>query len=239
MLSVIRKAEAMPQLHVLRVFTADDGSEGNPLGVFVDGAEVPSEQRQAVATELGFSETVFVDQIAEGRLQIFTPANELPYAGHPLVGSSWLLAKQGHEVAVLRPPAGEVPTWVEDGRVWIRGRGEWLPGLTIEQRRSPAEVDALTPDSDGYFWAWQDESAGRVRSRFFASSFGIPEDPATGSAATALVAQLRRPIVINQGSGSVLHARPGPDGSGEVGGLVVLDDVRDYQLAVPAEARAQ
>ena len=51
----------MPQLHVLRVFTADDGSEGNPLGVFLDGAELPSEQRQAIAADLGYSETVFID----------------------------------------------------------------------------------------------------------------------------------------------------------------------------------
>lgn len=226
----------MPQLHVLRVFTADDGSEGNPLGVFVDGAEVPSEQRQAVATELGYSETVFVDEIASGRLQIFTPANELPFAGHPLVGTAWLLAERGHAAPVLRPPAGEVPAWVEDGRVWIRGRGEWLPGLTIEQLETPADVDALSPDSDTYYWAWEDEAAGRVRSRFFAPSFGIPEDPATGSAAVGLVTLLGRPIVINQGTGSILHARPGPDGTGEVGGLVVLDEVCDYQLAVSARA---
>lgn len=233
----------MPQLHVLRVFTAHDGSEGNPLGVFVDGAEVPSEQRQAVAADLGYSETVFVDDVASGRVQIFTPANELPFAGHPLVGTSWLLAELGHEVPVLRPPAGEVPTWVEDGRVWIRGRREWMPGSIITQLPDAAEIDALDGPADGYFWAWEDETAGRVRSRFFAASFGIPEDPATGSAAVALVARLGRPIVINQGTGSILHARPGPDGTGEVGGLVVLEEARDYQLAAPvvpsAEARGR
>lgn len=230
----------MPQLHVLRVFTADDGSEGNPLGVFLDGADLPSERRQAIAAELGYSETVFVDEVAGGRVQIFTPANELPFAGHPLVGTSWLLAAQGHDVPLLHPAAGEVPTWVEDGRVWIRGRGEWLPGLAIEQLATPADVDALTPDGDGYYWAWEDEAAGRVRSRFFAPSFGIPEDPATGSAAVALVARLERPVVITQGTGSVLHARPGPEGSGEVGGLVVLDEVRDYSLAASlAEGRGR
>jgi predicted PhzF superfamily epimerase YddE/YHI9 len=74
-----------------------------------------------------------------------------------------------------------------------------------------------------------------VRSRFFAPSFGIPEDPATGSAAVGLVARLGRPIVINQGTGSILHSRPGPDGTGEVGGLVVLDEVRDYQLSAATD----
>ncbi len=50
----------MPGLHVLRVFTAPDGGGGNPLGVFLDGVAIPPERRQAVAAELGFSETVFV-----------------------------------------------------------------------------------------------------------------------------------------------------------------------------------
>ncbi len=229
----------MPELHVLRVFTADDGSEGNPLGVFVDGAEVPSGQRQAVATDLGFSETVFVDHVADGRVQIFTPGNELPFAGHPLVGTSWLLTEQGHEVAVLRPPAGEVPTWVEDGRVWIRGRPEWLPGSIMRQLDSATEIDALDGSDNGYCWAWEDDGAGRVRSRFFAAAFAVPEDPATGSAAVALAAHVGRPIVINQGSGSILHARPGPDGTGEAGGLVVLGEVRDYQLEAAVEARGR
>ena len=48
-------------LDVLRVFCAADGSGGNPLGVFLDGGAVPAPERQAVAHELGFAETVFVD----------------------------------------------------------------------------------------------------------------------------------------------------------------------------------
>jgi len=48
-------------LHVLRVFTGDDGAGGNPLGVFLDGPSIPPEQRQSVAADVGFPETVFVD----------------------------------------------------------------------------------------------------------------------------------------------------------------------------------
>src|SRR2546429_1491347 len=100
----------MAMLHVLRVFTGDDGSGGNPLGVFLDGAAIPPERRQAVAADLGFSETVFVDDAADGRLAVFTPTVELPFAGHPLVGTAWLLAPEGPAVAHLRPPAREGPT---------------------------------------------------------------------------------------------------------------------------------
>ena len=98
----------MATLHVLRVFCDEAGEHGNPLGVFLDGGEVPPERRQAVAHELGFSETVFVDDAARGEIRIFTPGLELPFAGHPTVGTAWLLAHEGEAVEVLRPPAGEV-----------------------------------------------------------------------------------------------------------------------------------
>ncbi len=98
----------MATLHILRVFTDEDGEWGNPLGVFLDGAEVPAERRQAVAAELGYSETVFVDDRERGECRIFTPGSELGFAGHPSVGTAWLLAREGEEVGALRPPAGEV-----------------------------------------------------------------------------------------------------------------------------------
>src|SRR5919198_2500319 len=93
----------MPQLHLLRVFCADDGGFGNPLGVFADASEVPPERRQAVAADLGLSETVFVDDAERGEVRIFTPAVELDFAGHPAVGAAWLLDR----VDQLRTQAGE------------------------------------------------------------------------------------------------------------------------------------
>src|SRR5918999_3839696 len=225
----------MAELHVLRVFVTPEGTRGNPLGVFLDGPGVPEGRRQAVATDLGFSETVFVDDPARGAVRIFTPADELPFAGHPLVGTSWLLARERTAVAVLRPPAGEVPTWLDDdGLTWIQGRAEWAPEIAFRQLGGPAEVDALAGPPDGMdsvdCWAWEDEPAGRVRARVFAPRYGIAEDEATGAAAVRLVSHLGRPITIRQGAGSLLNARPGPDGTAEVGGLAVLDEVRDHPV---------
>jgi predicted PhzF superfamily epimerase YddE/YHI9 len=223
----------MTLLHVLRVFTDDAAAHGNPLGVFLDGGAVAQERRQAVAAELGFSETVFVDDRASGAVRIFTPAVELPFAGHPLVGTAWLLAAEGAPVTVLRPPAGEVPCWQDDaGRTWIRGRAAWAPEMELRQLDSPADIDALSGPPDGLefvdAWAWEDEAAGTVRSRVFAAGAGIFEDEATGAAAVRLVTALGRPITIRQGRGSVLHAGPRPDGSADVGGFVVLDEVLDH-----------
>ena len=141
----------MPDLHVLRVFTAADGSGGNPLGVFLEGERMAPGDRQAAAAALGFSETVFVDDPGSGSVQIFTPTVEMPFAGHPLVGTAWLLAAGGEPPAVLRPPAGEVPARTQAGRrSWQAGPSgrrrssgaSWRRRLTW--RRSPPRRRATT-----------------------------------------------------------------------------------------------
>src|SRR5688500_9984888 len=164
----------MPALHVLRVFTAPDGRGGNPLGVFLDGAEIPAGERQAVAARLGFSETAFVDDRATGRMQIFTPATELEFAGHPAVGTAWLLRRDGTPVEVLNPPAGEVSVRPLGELTAVTAHPDWAPAFHHYELGSPEEVDALTgpPEDDevGAAWAWENEAAGKVRSRVFASA---------------------------------------------------------------------
>jgi predicted PhzF superfamily epimerase YddE/YHI9 len=223
------------KLHVLRVFCAPDGTGGNPLGVFLDGSEVPDDRRQAIAAELGFSETVFVDDRLRGEIRIFTPELELPLAGHPLVGTAWLLAEEGTPVDALRPPAGEVGVRYGDELTWVSARPEWAPHFDLVELGSPDEVEALDGAPDGYgwvgLWAWADEAAGTIRERVFVPEAGIPEDEATGAAAMMLVAQLDREIEIRQGRGSVIHARAMDDGWVEIGGRVELDEVRDYPTA--------
>jgi predicted PhzF superfamily epimerase YddE/YHI9 len=221
-------------LHVLRVFLSADGTHGNPLGVFLAGDEIPADRRQSVARDLGFAETVFVDDQATGRMDIFTPGAQLPFAGHPTVGTAWLLAREGAPVASLRPSAGEVAVRYEDDLTWVAARPEWSPPFEYVELSSPSAVDALDGVPEGkdlaYCWAWEDEGAGRVRARSFVGSAGIPEDEATGSAALALGARLGRPIGIRQGEGSQLFAGPLDDGLAEVGGRCVLDETREYEL---------
>lgn len=222
----------MATLHVLRVFTDEHGEWGNPLGVFLNGAAVPPERRQAVATDLGFSETVFVDDHASGKCRIFTPGSELGFAGHPSVGTAWLLAQEGEAIAALRPPAGDVAVRFEGELTLITARPEWSPPWHLVQMDDPAAIDGLEGPPPGldevYCWAWEDEAAGVVRSRCFAIEDGVGEDEATGSAAIVLSAELGRELTIHQGRGSLLHARPLGDGSAEVGGRVIPDAVREY-----------
>jgi predicted PhzF superfamily epimerase YddE/YHI9 len=224
----------MAELHVLRVFTDESGEFGNPLGVFVNGAEAPPGERQRIATALGFSETVFVDDAGSGEIRIFTPGTELPFAGHPCVGTAWLLARRGHELRTLRPPAGEIGLRSEAGHTYISARPEWAPAFELIELASPAAVDSLEPaDFAGrlaYCWAWGDLSAGEVRARSFPGEVGIAEDEATGAAAVMLAAALGRELRIGQGRGSLLHARPLPGGRAEVGGRSELDEIRDFPI---------
>jgi trans-2,3-dihydro-3-hydroxyanthranilate isomerase len=130
---------------------------GNPLAVVwgADGWE--ASQMQALAGELNLSETVFVldpaDAAADARLRIFTPARELPMAGHPVVGAAWALRDAGR-----MGPRGAVETGVgtlavraEGDRAWmVQARPERGPGVdaaeaaaacgTVAAAWPPAEV---------------------------------------------------------------------------------------------------
>lgn len=212
------------EVRVPRVFCGPDGSFGNPLGVVMEGPVVVGDDRQALARHLGYSETVFVDDPGSGRIAIYTPEVELPFAGHPSVGTAWMLRGEGFAIDALHPPAGRVPVRAEGDLTWVAARPEWCPDWEIVQYASPAEVDALaTVEGFHYAWAWIDEEAGIVRARCFVAEIGVEEDEATGSAALPLSAQLDRTIEVRQGRGSVIHARPIADGMVEIGGRVVED----------------
>jgi predicted PhzF superfamily epimerase YddE/YHI9 len=206
----------MPELHVLSVFVDEHGCAGNHLGMMLAAEGLDPAARQRIAAELGYSETVFVD--GADRLQIFTPTTELAFAGHPLVGAAWLLDRP-----TLHPPAGPVATRREDPLTWITADPGFCPVWELRREASPEVVDGLRPPAAGHVmhWAFVDEPAGLVRARVFAPDYGVVEDPATGSAAIALCAALGRALVIRQGAGSEILARPADGGVAvELGGRV-------------------
>jgi trans-2,3-dihydro-3-hydroxyanthranilate isomerase len=238
----------------LDVFT-DHAFGGNQLAVFPEAAAVPVARMQDIAREFNFSETVFVlsadDPAHARRLRIFTPGAELPFAGHPTVGTAHLLAAtgavptiEGDNAFILEEGVGpiRVNVAVRGGKVkFAQLSAAKLPGrlsrgaeteaiaaalsLTesefLEDGVGPAtyscgvpfvfaqlrNVDAvsraklnqgawdrgLTPlgINEIFFFADGGELAGSdVHARMFAPGFGIPEDPATGSAVAALAGYL-------------------------------------------------
>ncbi len=107
---------------MLRVFTRD-GEGGNHLGVVNDVIDLDTTSMQTIATNLGFSETVFVewDGDAIPFVRIFTPAAELPFAGHPLVGTAWTMLTLGPGgVDQLACGIGPVDIGVDGDVAWIR-----------------------------------------------------------------------------------------------------------------------
>ncbi len=119
------------------VFT-DAPLAGNPLAVFTDARLIPEKLLQPIAREMNLSETVFVYPAAKGghaRIRIFTPFNELPFAGHPVLGSAFVLAAPLQLPAiVLETGIGLVPIVLErDGpRITFGRMTQPLPTVSAE-----------------------------------------------------------------------------------------------------------
>ncbi|MGH3133781.1 MAG: PhzF family phenazine biosynthesis protein [Gaiellaceae bacterium] len=136
----------MPDLRYVfvDVFT-DRALEGNQLAVFTDARGLEDETMQALALEIGFSETVFVlppEQGGTARVRIFTPLTELPFAGHPILGAAWVLgAPLQRGVVELETGSGLVPVELErdESGAIVFGRME-QPVPTVEPYPG---VDAL------------------------------------------------------------------------------------------------
>ncbi|MBV8281240.1 MAG: PhzF family phenazine biosynthesis protein, partial [Candidatus Eremiobacteraeota bacterium] len=141
--------------HVVDVFTTTP-LEGNALGVFPDASALDDARMQRIARELNLSETTFVlpaESSAEAtRVRIFTPTSELPFAGHPTIGTAYILRRLGavpHKARhfVLNENVGPVPIRVDAGDdpiLWlttppIRKLGEF-------NRERCARALSLTPN---------------------------------------------------------------------------------------------
>ncbi|HUJ92070.1 MAG TPA: PhzF family phenazine biosynthesis protein [Gaiellaceae bacterium] len=274
--------------YVVDVFT-DTPLEGNQLGVFVDGRVFTDEQMQRIARELNVAETIFLlppEQGGDARIRIFTPASELPFAGHPVLGASFVVGMAlGLDEVRLETALKVVPLRLEraGGRVvfgWMEQAvaprapyeraDELLAALGLERSLLPVEVyengprhvfvrlesedavAALSPDLSALAaharvgancFAGSD---GRWKTRMFAPSLGVPEDPATGSAAGPLAMHLGlhgvvpfgESIEIRQGAEilrpSLLHARahgtPERIERVEVGGSAVIVARGEYRV---------
>jgi len=217
------------EVNVLRVFTNDDGEFGNSLGVVCAGA-APAKDRQRIATELGYSETIFVEGPPPGfgsvRAEIFTPALELLFAGHPAVGAAWWLRERGIPIRTLQLRAGVVEVHYESELTTVEVFAQWTPEFALHELDSPQDVLDADPedysdDCAHYVWAWVDKPVGHIRSRAFAPELGVGEDEVTGAAAVRITDYLSRDLTVTQGKGSVIYTRWTPRGWVALGGRVI------------------
>jgi trans-2,3-dihydro-3-hydroxyanthranilate isomerase len=225
---------------IVDVFT-DVAFGGNQLAVLTDAGGLTGEAMQAIAREFDFPETTFLlppgDPAHTRRVRIFTPGRELPFAGHPTVGTACALVMSGACKAgevVLEEGVGPVPVEVTrdgdkfSGRFRL-GQAPEVPdevpsaadmaamlsldadevidvfcggigvNFTFVQVRDRAAVDRSQLDlpiwktklaeewgPQVHVFAGDLSDGGEVYARMYGVKFGIPEDPATGSAAAAL-----------------------------------------------------
>jgi trans-2,3-dihydro-3-hydroxyanthranilate isomerase len=139
---------------VADVFT-DAPLTGNQLAVFTDGRDVDEATMQALAREMNFSETVFVlppENGGHARIRIFTPSSELPFAGHPVLGSAFVLAQPLQLVEIrLETKTGLVPVTLErEGPRIVFGRmqqpiPDWEPFAEAEELQEALGVRSGLP----------------------------------------------------------------------------------------------
>ena len=221
---------------------------GNQLAVFMNAQGLTSETMQALAREMHFSESTFVSGATDGghfKLRIFTPEREVPFAGHPILGSAAVIgASVQLDELRLETEAGIVPVRLEREGATVRycsmqqplprsrsfeREQELQAALGIEGSElpivlsdngiehvlvavaSPEIVATLHPalDTLGKLHAGTisvfAKSGDRIKTRVFAPGAGVPEDPATGSAAGALIAHLAQHGWVRYGDLTVIE----------------------------------
>ena len=128
---------------IVDVFT-DRAFAGNPLAVFADGAGLDAATMQAIARELHLSETTFVlppsSKEADHRVRIFTPEKELPFAGHPTLGTAFVLAGQKDGLKRLEEGVGIIRVTLRDGFVQMEQPLPSFTGTTLTRKQA---ADAL------------------------------------------------------------------------------------------------
>ena len=284
------------EFHILDVF-AEEKYAGNQLAVVRDAASLSGNMMQRIASEMNYSETTFIlsEVPRDGGydVRIFTPQEEVPFAGHPTLGTAFVIQNEimsePAEKVILNLKAGQIPvTFIRDedqtDMLWMRQKAPvfgqviepaWIASVLsldefdVDDRFPVQEVSTGLPvivvplknldavkragiRRDEYFALIEETEAkvilvycpetyipeNDVNVRVFCDYYGIPEDPATGSANGCLAAYLvkhrclggdRIDIRVEQGREiarpSLLHLRAGHS-QGQidvsVGGKVVM-----------------
>ena len=131
--------------HILDVFTEQRFS-GNPLAVVLDAEELKAPAMQSIAREFNLSETVFVapaeNPMHSARMRIFTPERELPFAGHPTVGTAVLLADlRSPSVNGERDAIIALEQTIGTVRVGVRARAGSIAFAEFDAPRLPEVLD--------------------------------------------------------------------------------------------------
>ena len=237
------KSEGIP-FYIVDVF-AEYKYSGNQLAVVVSGDTLTDDEMQRIAREMNYSETTFITSIENSKVRIFTPKVELPFAGHPTIGTAFVFQQEfmkgKAKTMTINLKIGQIPilfkykgefleeTWMEqkeptfngffapdlvadvlsikesdiDGRFKIQGVSTGVPTIIVPLKSLDA-IKRVKINKEKYHSLIENTQAKTIlvfcpepydkkndlNVRFFADFYGVPEDPATGSANGCLAAYL-------------------------------------------------
>jgi len=237
------KTEGIP-FYIVDVF-AEGKYSGNQLAVVISKNKLNGEEMQRIAKEMNYSETTFITSVENFDVRIFTPEVELPFAGHPTIGTAYIFQHEFMkekpktmslnlkigQIAILFKYKGQIlsETWMEhkkptfsgffapdliadvlsidendiDGRFKIQEVSTGIPTIIVPLKSLDA-IKKVRINNEKYTKLIQNTQAKTIlvfcsetydkrndlNVRFFADYYGVPEDPATGSANGCLAAYL-------------------------------------------------
>jgi predicted PhzF superfamily epimerase YddE/YHI9 len=220
-------------VYTSRVFVNEASEFGNPVGIVLDDTQsLSTEIRQKITVKIGFSESVFINNLDIGNITIFNPVKEVNFAGHAIIGTAYFI------IHTLKKPlkslecnTGKVYFWQEDNLTWIHADLKGTPPWIHEQLQSVEAIDYLSDFQIAKYehtmvWAWINKEQNIIRARTFALDWGIVENQGNGSGSMQLATLLGEKLEIHHGKGSIIYAKPAGIGYAEVGGIVKEDIVK-------------
>ncbi len=225
--------------HLLRVFIDENGNYGDAASIVIDeGRRITDVKRQEIAREFNTGETIFVNDLTAADISVVHSQGEIGFAGVGVVGTAWLLAKlRGKPTERIHSRDGDIAAWRVGDVTWARGSLAIMPPWNYKQLDDADAVERIKLEETKDWqhtmaWAWIDEAKGLIRARTFATDWDIPEAQGNGSGSMVLAAKLGREIEIKHGEGSVILAKPAPDGYADIGGRVT-EHAKILEIALP------
>lgn len=213
-------------VHVFKVFVDSGNHFGNPVGIVSDTPHILDERERVKICQLtGFSEVVFIEDIANQRIRIYNPQEEIDFSGHAGIGTASYfvdITKASSDNFSFR---NGIATYSKGANImWLSTDQKSLPPWNLHELATADEVEKIELNNTKnerhvVFWAWQKDMR-TIRARTFAPDWGIPEDEANGSGALLLTTQLKQSLSIVHGKGSIINTKYELDGSVALGGRV-------------------
>jgi len=215
---------------VLKVFVDKDNKYGNPVKIIIDEQnKIGDDERLKICRASGFSEVVFINNIKQNQISIFSPTREIPFAGHAVLGTVYFLNNiTNSNIGYIECMNHKIDISYDNDKIWVKAKLETMPNWNFKEYDSIELIEELNVDNTKGFkhcfaWTWIDKEKSIVRARTFAPDWLIPEDEANGSGSMLLASKLNKELEIHHGKGSIIYARPVNLDSAEVSGVVIID----------------